>query len=154
MFSSLSFWLWHHLLGISGHQPLHMSEIFWFRHVELLVNLPYRYLTIGITSSDSFTISSPFNTMNWSGLFINCFANYWTFAIFIDIPNINITITINWTKDTRMSWTPLYIINILLWALKSLKWLRRNFRIPKFDGPIHRWWKHKIRHLNILFTLT
>lgn len=130
---------------------LNQIEIILLRHVQLLVRLPDAYKTVGVSNSNSTTISGPFKateglrivevfvSSSTSCRFEGLLVSNWTFSIPIDIPNVDIAISIDLRKDTWMNWWPLHIVHVLLTAFKCEDWRALFFilSIPKFYSPVH-----------------
>jgi len=73
----------------------------------------------------------------------------WTLSVSVDIPYINIAVSIDCCKDRWMYRWPLHIVNIFLTTFKSKYWCRWKLVlwVPQLDSPVHWSWKHQLWHI-------
>jgi len=67
----------------------------------------------------------------------------------VDIPDIDITITVHLSKDRRMDWRPLHVIDVLLATFKGVDRHLHELvlRIPQLHSPVHGSTQHQLRHI-------
>ena len=132
-------------------EVLNQIEIILLRHVQLLVRLPDAYKTVRVSNSNSATISGPFKateglrivevfvSSSTSGRFEGLLVSNWTFSVLIDVPNVDVAISIDLREDTWMNWWPLHIVHVLLTAFECEDWRALFFilSIPKLYSPVH-----------------
>ena len=68
---------------------------------------------------------------------MNLFADRGKFGVSVDVPDVDIAFSVTGSEDTRVSRTPLGIVDILLCTLKGHNWFLTILGCPEFYGPVH-----------------
>ena len=145
---------------------LDQIEVVLGRHVQLLVHLPDAHETVLVTNGNTTTIKGPLEAAERARIIevtvaggrtvvarvlraVDLLARDRRLHILVDVPQVNIAVTVDGGEDGRVHRRPLDVVDVFLAGLERVdgRVLELVLRVPQLHGPVHTGTEHELAHV-------